>query len=117
MTQSTLELVQSTAITSVITTQFTSQLAQSTTQSSNDVDIDDLKQAAKSAADNTDQDLSQTTVALSLAQSGTLDSVNVAQSAFSQARTADTILNELELSNEVRKPNNVPIFIVHSLCI
>jgi hypothetical protein len=78
-------------------TQFTSQLARLTTQSSEDMNDDDLKRAAKRAADNTDQEISLTAIALSLAQSGTLDSANVVQSVFAQAKVADAISNELEL--------------------
>jgi hypothetical protein len=52
MTQSTLELAQLTPITSPIMTQFTLQLDQPTTQSSEDVNVEDLKRAAKPASAN-----------------------------------------------------------------
>jgi hypothetical protein len=94
VTQSTLELAQPTAITSPIMTEFTLQLSKSTTRSSDDVNIDDLKPAAKPAAANT----------------------GVAQSAFVQARIANAILTELQLSKKVRKPN-VPRLSVHSIFI
>jgi hypothetical protein len=112
MTQSTSELAHSIALISVITTQSTSELAQLTEY----VNDDDIKPAAKPAA-NTDNELSQSTIASSLAQSGTLDSVNAAQSAFSQARITDAISNELAFPTQVRQTKKVPSFICHSLCI
>jgi hypothetical protein len=128
MTQFTSELAQSIAPTSAIMTQSTMELAQlitptsgNMTQSasklaqSEDMNDDDLKPAAKPAA-NVDNELCQSTIALSLSQSGTLDPVNVDQTAFDQARIADAILNELALTHQVRNIN-VPIFSVHYLCI
>jgi hypothetical protein len=82
MTQSTLELAQSIAPTSGNMTQSTSKLA----QSAENVNDDDLNPAAY-----TDNELSQSTIVSPLSQPGPLDSVNVAQSTFAQARIADAI--------------------------
>jgi hypothetical protein len=84
-------------------------------QSAEDVNDDDIKPAAKPAA-NMENELSQSTIASALAQSGTLDSINVVQFAFAQARIADAISNELALTTHVIQ-TNVPSFIVHSLGI
>jgi hypothetical protein len=94
MTQSTLELVQSVTITSPFTTQFKSQLAQSTTQSSEDVKVDDLKQAAKPVAAN----------------------IEVVQSTCAQTIIANAVSIELQLSKEIIK-QNAPSLIVHSIYI
>jgi hypothetical protein len=125
MNLSTSELSQSIALTSGNTTQPTSEIVQSIaftsgnmtqstpapSQSAKDVNDDDTKPAA-----NTDNELSQSTITSSPAQSGTLASVNVSNCAFAKSIIADTIWNELALIAQVRQ-TNFPSFIVHSLCI
>jgi hypothetical protein len=111
MTQSTVELAQSIAPTSGNMTQSTSKLA----QSAKDANDDDLKPESNPAA-ITDTELSHSTIASSLAQSDTLDPINIAQSEFGQARIAYAISNKLTLTTQVRN-TYLPSFIVNYLCI
>jgi hypothetical protein len=120
MTQSTSALAQSVAEGYGNMTQSTLTLA----QSANGVNDDDRKPGANAEGDF-DNEVSRSTIALTIAQSATLESDNLAQStlAFAQSRIGAATntelaakLNELSLIPQVRQ-TNVPSFIVHSLCI